>query len=233
MKRYYLFLFIFVAAQSFSQDYYDDAQVRAYLNLQKKITKNFWVHLDQQYRFTNNVSEFTRGSVEAGVTWKVAKFFKLQGNYTFIQNHKNNGRFATRHWYSAAAIFKHDIDRWRFMYKNLFQVRSGDVNSEEMNLFRLYDRNKIVVKYEATKRFTFYVAEELYVPLNSPQTKGIDRSRSFIGTEIVTCKDQHLELFFMYQFRLQRNDWFDQKKTYPNKPLKRDFIYGISYNITF
>ncbi|MCE3225912.1 MAG: hypothetical protein K0S32_463 [Bacteroidetes bacterium] len=233
MKIQFTLIFIFLGIVLFSQEYYDDAQIRAYLNVEKKITKKFFVHIDQQYRFTNNVSEFNRGSVEIGATWKPVKFFKLQGNYTFIQNHKNSGRYATRHWYSAAAIFKGEIDRWKFIYRNLFQVRSGDVNSDEMRQFRFYDRNKFIVKYEATKRFTFYVAEELYVPLNSPQAKGIDRSRSFIGTEIVTCKDQSLELFFMYQVRLQPNEWFEQKKTYPNKLLKRDFIYGISYNISF
>jgi hypothetical protein len=233
MKRCLIFFTLLSGSfASFAQKYYDDAQVRAYLNLEKKISKNFWVHLDQQYRFIDNATEFRRGSAEVGLTWKVSKHVKLQGAYTFIQQHKRSGRFATRHWYSAAVILKKDVDRWRFLYRNLFQVRSRDMNSEEAHLYRLYDRNKFVVKYEATKRYTFYVAEELYIPLNSPQFTGIERTRSTIGTDIVTWKDQSVGLFFMYQHWLGDNPWFDQKSS--ASPLqRRDFIYGISYNISF
>jgi len=213
--------------------YYDDAQVRGHISIEKKFKKIFSVNLDQQYRWNNNVSELNRASFDIGFGWKIIKQIRLQTDYVFIQKRDKNEIFQTRNWYSLALIFKHEIQRWKFQYRNMLQLRYGSLNSNSQNILRLYDRNKLSVKYEATKRFTPYVAEEIYIPLNSPSLKGIERSRTYLGLLINTFRHQQLEFYFMYQTRLQKNLWYRQKESYPDMRLNRDYIYGIGYSFIF
>lgn len=234
MKPFALACLLSVSAisGSFAQrSYYDDAEVRAHFSLETKLNRRWTLHLDQQYRFGENVSRLTRGSGDIGLTYKVSKHVKLLGDYTFIQAGKRNGSFATRHWFSGALMLRGDVDRWRFVYRNMVQLRNGDMNSEEQYLSKLYDRNKLSIRYEATKRFTFYTAGEIYIPLNNPQVEGIDRSRNFLGVLIRTFRHQELELYFMYQHQWQKGGWWDQSDRYPDPHYNRDFIFGIGYGI--
>ena len=213
------------------RQYSDDAEVRAHFSIETKLTKRWSVHLDQQYRFGNNISRLTRGSADLGLTYKVNRHVRLLGDYVYMQRWKNAGYYATRHWFSGAIVLRGDIDRWRFIYRNMVQLRNGDVNSDEQYLTRIYDRNKITVRYEATKRWTFYTAQEAYIPLNNPQFKGIDRSRHSVGLLFNTFKNQQIELYFMLQQQWQRGGWWDQNDRYPSPYLNRDYIYGIGYGI--
>jgi hypothetical protein len=233
MKRILTLTVLFFAALAQAQDqYYNDAQVRFNLGLEKRITKKFSVTLDQQDRFTKNVSQFNRGSLDIGLLYKLNKHIWLKANYVYIQKRKKEDYFAQRNWYYAAVILRQDFRYFKISFRNLFQVRMGDTNSDEQYIARYYYRGKISLKYELTKRYKLWVAEELYVPLNSPQVKGFDRSRSYLGLTIKTFKNQELDLYFMLQTRLRANEWFDQK-TNANKLLRRDYIYGVNYNIEF
>jgi hypothetical protein len=235
MKRAALLVIILTAAvrplQAQATQYNPDAEVRAHFNLETKLTRKWSLHLDQQYRFGNNVSQLTRGSADLGLGYKVNRHIRLVADYRYMQSWKNAGYYATRHWYSGAVVLRTGIDRWKFIYRNLVQFRNGDVNSDERYQTKIYDRNRLSVRYEATKRWTFYTSHEAYVPLNNPQTKGIDRTRHSGGTLFNTFKNQQLEFYFMFQQEWQKGGWWDQSDKYPNPYFNRDFIYGIGYSI--
>jgi hypothetical protein len=229
MKKAVLSIFLFSFCLSKAQNYYDDAQLRQHINIEKRFGDAFSVSLEQQSRIGYNASTYTRGSLDVGFNFRINKNIRFCADYVFIEKRQKNGDFLPRHWYSGAIVLKKDIGRWKFLYRNLFQARYG-YTSDLLNV-RYYDRNKATVKYEATKRFSFYLSEELYIPVNSPQAKGLDRSRSYAGMNIKMSKRQVLELYFMYQVQLQKNDWFDQSNGYDNKLLKRYFVYGIGYSL--
>jgi hypothetical protein len=109
----------------------------------------------------------------------------------------------------------------------------GATNSDKSSVMRIYDRNKITLRHETTRRWAFWLATEVYVPLNNSQIRGIDRTRYFVGTTLRTSKFQSLDLYFMLQTQVQRGAWFDQNSAFQNEPLNRYFIYGINYNIEF
>jgi len=233
MNRFFLPIFLMLFLGGSAQKYYDDAQVWAHIYIQKKIGKKFLVHLNQKNRWTNNVSWLGLAYADLGITYRITENIKIQADYVFAQKRRSSGYFNTRHRLYTALILKKDLRRWRFSYRNLFQVNYLDpYTSEEGYIPRLYDRSKITVRYEASKRFLFYASEELYFPLNSPAIIGPDRSRSSIGMLINITKNQQLELYFIYQQQLQKNNWYDQKDYYPNYMLKRYFIYGIGYAIS-
>lgn len=233
MKR--ILILVFLSGNLISQDqkYYNDAQLRFNLGLEARISKKFSITLDQQDRWRKNVSEFNRASLDLGISYKINKHLRVRADYVFIQSRNKYDYFYSRNWYYVGLYLKHEYKRWKFVDRNLLQARMGNMNSEESHIMRLYYRNKLTVKYELTKRYGLYLAEEIYIPLNSPQATGIDRTRSYIGLSIVTFKKQSLDLYFMYQAFIQKNEWFKQQKEYPNDLLRRDYIYGINYNIEF
>jgi hypothetical protein len=233
MKRIFIFLFFSGTLYSQNSAYYNDAQVRFNLGLEAKITKKFSITLDQQDRWTKNVSEFRRASFDLGISYKLNKYIRLKADYVFIQKKNKYDYFYSRNWFYAAVFLKYEYKRWRFIDRNLFQVRMGNMNSPESSVMRYYYRNKLSIKYELTKRYDVFVAEEIYIPLNSPQAQGIERTRSYLGLSIKTFRGQAVELYFMYQAYLQKDNWFKQKNKYDNDLLRRDYIYGINYQIEF
>jgi hypothetical protein len=233
MKNLLILILLAASISASAQQYYDDAQVRFNLGLEKRITKKFALTLDQQDRFTQNVAVFSRASFDIGLQYKITKWLKVKADYVFIQKRTKLGYFTPRNWYYVAVVLKHEVGKWNFFYRNLAQGRMAEMNSEEAGVTKFYDRNKITIRHETTRRTSFWVAGEVYIPLNSPQAKGIERSRSYLGTTIKTFKKQSLDLYFMLQIYHQRNKWFDQEYRYPTTLNKRDWIYGVSYNIAF
>jgi len=237
MKRSLFILYLLIAPTVFAQVYkFNDAQVWFNLYLEKKITKKWLVHLNEQDRFTNNVTHFNFAYADVGITYKITKNIKIMADYVFTQKRRPDESFSTYHQYYVAMTFKKDIKRWRFMYRNMFQFQYNNPFTSSTGMIPYYyDRNKFIIKYELNKYYTLYAAEELYIPLNSPVTKGLDRSRTFVGLFYNIFKHHQLELYFMYQSRIQNSDWFRQRNYYPfyNYILEKDFVYGIGYSIDF
>lgn len=232
--RFAFILLMVIGMRVFAQTNYNDAQVWFNLYLEKKVSKKFLLHLNQQDRWTNNVSQYTLGYADVGVTYKITKDVKVLLDYVFTQKRKEAGYFGTRHQYYVAVVLKKDWARWRLSYRNLFQVQYNNPYTSEHGYFPYFhDRNKFILKYYATRRFDFYVAEELYIPLNNEQVKGIDRSRTFAGLFYNITKRQQLELYFLYQSQLQKGDWYKQQNKYPNDFFDKFYVYGIGYSIQF
>lgn len=234
MKQILSIILISILVSANAQEYDNDANLWGHVNLEKKINKKFSVLLRLKSRFDNNISRYELGYGRLSVTYSPFKDFRLQAGYDYGFKIRNPGYYGNRQTYIIAAMFKKDFRRFRFAYRNRLQIRFHNLNiSDDGYIPYLTDRNKFTVRYEATKRLNFYLAEELFIPLFSPTVKGITRTRSFAGLVIKTTKNQSVELYFALQNQIQRNDWYKQRKSYPNGNLNRDFIYGIGYNIEF
>jgi hypothetical protein len=234
MKQLASILLFLGAGCVYSQEYRDDAQLRAHFSVEGEINKHFSVHLDQQYRFNNNVSNFSRGSADIGIVWKINKAVRLLFDYVYIQRKTNSDIWRQRNWYYGALVLRQEVRHWRIIYRNMVQMRSGNVHSDNEHLYKIYDRNKLSLRYELNKRLTPYVSGEVYIPLNNPQYLGIERSRNQLGLLINTAKNQQLELYFMYQvWWVKGASWWNQDDRYPSHYFRRDFIYGIGYGIEF
>ncbi|HXB40650.1 MAG TPA: DUF2490 domain-containing protein [Bacteroidia bacterium] len=243
MKRYYIVIYIFLNVCGFAQTYsYNDAQLWLNIYLEKKISNRFSAHVNQQDRWTSNVSLFNFAYADIGLTYKINKHIKIMTDYVFTEKRSyvipiSEGMlFRTVHQFYVALSMKKDIRRWRFMYRNMYQFQYNSPYTSYTGLIPFqYDRNKITVKYQYNKYLTYYIAEEVYIPLNSPLTRGIDRSRTFFGLFYNIFRHQQLELYFMYQDRIQNTIWFKQKRSYNYNQyiLEKDFVYGIGYSFEF
>jgi len=233
-RRYLLVFFIGLNLFGFGQIYYNDAQLWFNLYLEKKISKKLDIHLNQQDRWTNNITQYGLGYADVGITIKFTKNIKLLADYVFAKKIKYNETYLTLHQYYLALVIKKDVRRLRFMYRNMFQVQYvNPYTSKSGYIPRIYDRNKLTIKYEATKRFSYYVAGEVNVIVNNPNITGLTRSRLFVGTFFNTTKHQQLELYFLWQQQLQTTYWFKQNDNFTWAPLVRKFVYGIGYSINF
>lgn len=228
------FIIILQSLIGTSQTYSDDSQLWTYFKLTKKITKKLDLTLKLQSRLKNNVSELGRASANLRVSYKVNKNIKLLAGYSFIEKQNKNEIFKTRHSYYGAVEFKKDIRRFEFSYRNLFMCRyKSPFTSNDGYIAYLYDRNRVTIKYEQSKRISFYIKEDINIPLNNPQLKGISRARTYVGTNINISKRQKLDLYVMYHMQLQQGDWFNDDISYPSTPLERYLVYGIGYAIEF
>jgi hypothetical protein len=234
MKQKLLGIFLFLSILVTAQQYYDDAKARMSIGLEKKISKKLSLRLQQQDRWDKNLSRYYRGSLDVGISYKITPNIKLEADYVYIQRRKKTDRFTARHWTSVDVVFKKEVRRFSFLYRNMLQARFKEPGTaKDSYIARWYDRNKLTVKYQLSKRFEMFVAEEIYIPLNSPLVKGPERSRSIIGTDIKTFRHQELELYFMYQLQLQKDNWYKLSDKYQYPYMNRDFIYGLSYTFTF
>jgi len=234
MKKIISLTLLLFSLNALSQEYYEDARLWVNIDLEKKISKKFSIHLDQKNRFDNNMSRFELSYAKAGISYKINKHIKILGGYAFRVKLKKTDALSYRHQIYAAVVFSKEIKRWKFMFRNLVQVQYRDIYTDEEGLTaRYYDRNKITVKYEATKRYSFYLSEEVNIIINNPQATCLRRSRSSAGMFIKTCKHQELELYFSFQAQLQKVEWYRPKNSYPNSPLSHDYIYGVGYSIEF
>ncbi|MBC7695344.1 MAG: DUF2490 domain-containing protein [Burkholderiales bacterium] len=234
-KRLALSLVFFICVLIGSaQNYASDSQLWCYLSLQKKLNKKFDLHLKLQGRMINNSSELGRASSNFRISYKVYKNIKLLIGYNFTEKKNNKEIYKPRHTYYGGIELKKDFRRFEFSYRNLFMCRyKSPFTSYDGYIAYYYDRHKVTIKYEVSKRLSCYIAEEVNMPLNNPQLKGLSRSRTYAGVDINVKKHQKLELYFMYQQQLQQGDWFNQDISYTGKPLHQYFVYGIGYNISF
>lgn len=234
MKRILFLALLITAFGLTAQEFDNDARFWAHVNLEKKVNKKFSVYLRLKSRWDNNISRHELAYGRLGITYGPFEKIKFQLSYDYGQRIKNRGYYGDRQTVAIAGIFKHDFGRFKFIYRNRLQFRFTDVGvSDDGYIPRITDRNKFTLRYEATKRFEFYIAEEIYIPLMSPQAKGITRSRSFLGMTFNTAKHQSLDIYFAFQAQLQKNNWYNQRNKYDNTPLNHDYIYGIGYNIEF
>lgn len=232
MKK--LLLILLTPFMCMAQDHYDDAQLWAHVNVEKKLGDKFILQLSLKGRATNNMMAPGRSSVNFGFGYKFSKSIKVVADYGYIKKLRSNGSYRTYNRANLSLFLKKEVGYWSFIYRNRLQARAKELGTDKDNYnLYFYDRNKLTIKYDATKRFSFYVFEEVYIPLNDPQFFGISRLRSRLGTLINITRTQQLEFYFMYQQQLQPLNWYDQDISYPNTPLKRYFVYGIGYNIEF
>jgi hypothetical protein len=233
MKRLAILLLTGFCLPVAAQTHYNDAQLWAGLYVEKRLNDGFRLHFKHQSRLTQNMSWYDRAYLAAGVSYRFTGWFRIRTDYAFVQKRLNEGAFSTRHQLRASLIFKHDVARWRFVYRNMSQFRFKDPLTTKDGFSPSYfNRSKVMVKYEATKRFTFYVAGELFVPLYNWQPKSPDRVRSSAGTYINLTEKHQLQLFFMLQNQLQKKDWYDGESS-ASDMLVNKYVYGITYGIYF
>ena len=192
------------------------------VGISKKLGKNWKLSLDQEFRFTNDISQFDIYFTDFGVDYKLNKHFSLGANYRFYQNKNYEGTFQTQHRWSTDAEYKQKIDRFTLAYRLRFQNKDEDFFTSESsnNLYNL--RNKFSLDYNI-KNFKFdpFFEAELYRQIYDATTTELSKLRWTLGLEYSLKKFGDLEMFYRIDNELNQSY---NKNTY---------IFGIGYKFSF
>lgn len=192
-------------------------------SVQYKINKHFNVHLNQQNRFTHNVTSFNMAYADLGVTYRINKHMKVMTDYVYIQRRRNDQTFGMRSQFYAAFVYKHKLGPFDFSYRNMVQseVEEGSFNVSKVHKAAFYDRNKVTFVYKLKKHYSVYCAQELFAPFRNGHFT-IDRSRSFIGMFYDINKHMQIEPYLAFQTDLNSYTRVD-----------RTLILGLGYSFDF
>jgi len=220
----YKIIFIFIVSCIFNkvasaQRGQKDAALWVNIYVEKKINKKYNLHLNQQNRWNNNISQYAQGYTDVGLTRRINKYFKVMFDLVYILRRSEDQSYASRYQYYTAIIAAKRMNRFKFSYRLMLQGQNNRSYFSRDNYPVLYLRNKVTAKHQFNKYITAYVSEEIFLPMNNYKVKGLDRSRSFMGFFYSMGRRYELEIYMAYQHQLN-----------PITKRKQDFIYGLGYS---
>lgn len=192
------------------------------IGISKKLGKNWKLSLDQEFRFSKNISQFDIYFTDLGVDYKINKHFSVGANYRFYQNKNNDEVFQSQQRLSADIKYKQKISRFTLAYRLRYQNKDEDFFTSESS-YNLYNlRNKFSVDYNI-KNFKFdpFLNLELYRQIEDVNTNELSKLRWTVGFEYSLKKFGDLELFYKIDNEL-------------NKSYNKDtYIIGLGYKFSF
>jgi Protein of unknown function (DUF2490) len=192
------------------------------IGISKKLGKNWKLSLDQEFRFSKDISQFDTYFTDLGVDYKINKHFSVGANYRFYKNKNKDLDFVTQHRWSTDAKYKQKINRFTLAYRLRFQNKDEDFFTSESsnNLYNL--RNKFSVDYNINKfKFDPYFDVELYRQIEDVNTTELSKLRWTLGLEYSLKKFGDLEMFYRIDNELNQSY---------NKNI---YIIGLGYKFSF
>jgi predicted porin len=192
------------------------------IGISKKLGKNWKLSLDQEFRFSNDISQFDTYFTDLGVDYKINKHFSVGANYRFYQNKNKEFDFVTQHRWNTDVQYRQKLNRFTLAYRLRFQNKDEDFFTSESsnNLYNL--RNKFSVDYNINKfKFDPFFNVELYRQIEDVNTTELSKLRWTLGIEYSLKKFGEVELFYRIDNEL-------------NQSYNKDsYIIGLGYKFSF
>lgn len=195
-----------------------DAGLWTSLAFEAKLVKKLSLSVSQEYRFNENVTEPDTWISEAGLEYKLNKFFKASVNYRYTLKRKTNNLYSPRQRIFVDIKAERKIKPVIFQFRTRFQEEYADIDRAPDGGFAgFYSRNKFSFKFDLDKKWEPYISLELFSPLRRNQPFLFDDIRAAAGIEFALSKHHKLDIYYMIQRELNVNN-----------PVI-DFIGGIGY----
>lgn len=208
IKILFLILFISSEYQSlFSQNYkggpnYNDFQTWENIFIEKKITRRFNIHINEEGRITENASLPSYIYTDLGLTYKFRKYLRFTIAYVPIAKRLPTDFISYEHQFYVDFVIKIKYRNFIFYERQMVQSQYNDINrSATWNIPTYYLRNKITIKYTSATHYVPYIAAELYYHDNYNQYDGVgnDRMRYYAGCFYELNKVDQLELYYLIE----------------------------------
>ena len=218
----YLVVFIIICKTVVCLAQVNDAGLWASINVEKKLTSKFALTLTEEARMNENISELGTAFSEIGATYKIKKYISIGVSYRFIQHRRVDDFYSFRHRYMIDLVLKKKIKKFAFTLRERFQTQYADLNSSENGKVPdYYLRNKLTVKYDFDKKYTPFIAAELFYQLSNQKGNEIDNTRYSAGFEYKFNKKVSVDLFYLINREINVNDpW-------------TDYVVGFGLNYSF
>ena len=223
LQKFFLALLLcFISSVGFVSAQWNDAQLWTSVSIEKKVIKSFSVSLAEEVRFTDNINELGEFFTDIGLNYKINKNWRISGNYRFTNKIQLDNSYSKRHRYYFDLSYRRKVYMLTIVLRTRFQSQYKNINSSENgHLPEYYSRNKLTLKYNATRRLSPYISAEAFIPLNNPKVGGIDNMRYSAGLEWEFIKNSTFDFYYMIQ------------QQYQAKNPERDFVAGIGYSYSF
>ena len=185
-----LFVFSVISLAAFSQ-IQEDAILWTGISVSKNITKKFRLTLMEQGRFNNNISNLKNIFTDVGLGYKYNKTFKFSAAYRYANKQLVEGGFETAHRYNLDVQARFKKKPFVVSYRNRFQIENRMATSGIKR--QLYDRNKVKVAFDLDKKYSPWIATDIYYSLNKEE---FNKIRYTIGVEFNLPNRNELALFY-------------------------------------
>lgn len=192
------------------------------LNIQHDIVKKLEAEYAFSLRSFDNAGKIEQTYAEAGVRYKLNKYFSIAGAYRISSTYEDDLKYHTRHKLFAdlkGSLPAGDLDlslRIRFQ-----QTTRTYVNDPEDELSRQYLRLKLKAAYDIPGfKLNPFVSVEPFLPISTGRGMEISKHRTAVGFEVKVTKKGSIEAA-----------WIRERDTRPDLLITN--IAALTYSIKF
>lgn len=127
------------------------------VTVEKEISKKFEASFESQARFDSKLTNFSRWLNEAGVAYKVNKYYRVSTSYRLT--FKGNQEFG--HRISLNNVVRYKLEDFTFTYRLAFQSNFQNNEANDYNL-----RNKFDIEYKINKHLSPSISGEIFYNIN-------------------------------------------------------------------
>lgn len=185
----------------------NDAGLWASINLEKKINKKFSVHLGEELRFYENITELGSFFTEASLEYRLNKTFGFSAGYRFSNRKRLDDSYSKRHRYLVNATVKRKFNQINTSLRLRYQSQYADYYSDEDGQVPSnYLRTKLSFKYDLNKKYTPFLSGETFIHTNRADGMLIDNYRIEGGIEYEFSKVSSIQLSYIFNKEVNVND---------------------------
>lgn len=191
--------------------FYSGAQQKDFVGLTGfsatyKINRSWDLGAGTQAMFNQNLSELWIGFADVSAGFAITRSIKTELHYRKIQFRTLQNTYEDRNLFYHTISLSESRGRWSFVLRNrLQQLVYGEHFNDRYKGPRWYNRDRFTVKYRLNYYHSFYLAGEIFQPLNHPVRKKIDQYRASAGYLLTLSEALKLELYYQLQQQLHRS----------------------------
>lgn len=199
-----------------------DAGLWLSIAAEKKLTNKITIDLSHEFRFNENISELGSSFTEAGAEYKFTKKFSAGIYYRLIKRRQLNDYYLTRHRSFIDLTYRKKVKKVAFTLRQRVQGQMDAIKTEDDGSYPEYNmRTKLTVKLDLEKKYTPFVAAEIFYPVFTGIKSKVDNYRLAAGVEYELNKRHSFTLSYIINKEVNVNDpW-------------TEYISGIAYKFSF
>jgi hypothetical protein len=192
------------------------------IEIEKKVTNDFSLSIEEELRFSNNSTSFNESHTNISGYYSFNKILKagLGYRYSFTRDIEDGNVLS--HRVLGDVFLKYKFSDFIFSFRELIQCDwQGEKTSPTASYPELYLRHKFQIKYNVPKVALFpFIEAEFFQSMNNPVKNNIDKYRLTGGFEYKFENRLAISIFYRYQ---------DTQKILK----KRNHIYLIGTGVSY
>jgi hypothetical protein len=202
----------------------NDFEARVAGSFIKKLSKDLDLTVDQEFRFNENTSQFSKSYSTISLGYELEKWLEFGINYRFILKRKDNtDLFRQMHRVMGDVVLKTNYRRFQFSNRMRVQSEIKTVNYKKELGFSPATSfsDKIKIQYRITRVYSPHLSFDFRFLLDdpgAPDERGFNRHQIKGGVDITLSRIHSLDIYIM-----------TSREHNLSKP-KQLFVTGVNYS---